>query len=117
MFRPRSQTPTLRTVSRRAKDWMPARWRPSLERLEDRTLLTTSTVGVGPGVHLTNLALDTPGDENYYRFEVLRPDSLDVRVRFTVNPPNLTVEVTDKNLAVIGTSTTVGDTKLVSLSG
>src|SRR5205823_4147009 len=47
----------------------------------DDTRASAANIGVGPGVHLTNLGI-TPGDQDWYHFEVLRPDSIDVRIAF-----------------------------------
>lgn len=57
------------------------------------TPATATNLGVGPGIHLTNLALSTPGQPNYYYFEVLRQSSITVNLNFYRNQGDLQLEV------------------------
>jgi parallel beta-helix repeat protein len=61
----------------------------------DETLLAAADIGVGPGVHLPELTVHEADDQDWYRFEVLRPDSLDVKIAFDPGQGDLLLEVTD----------------------
>ena len=77
----------------------------------------SANIGVGPGVHLNDLGI-TPGDEDWYRFEVLRPDSIDVGIGFTHGAnQELNLEVTDAAGSLLGTGTATVDGSSVALDG
>ncbi|MBI4537341.1 MAG: right-handed parallel beta-helix repeat-containing protein, partial [candidate division NC10 bacterium] len=87
------------------------------DRLEvNDTRETAASVGVGPGVHLAGLTLHEAGDEDWYRFEVVRPDNIDVRIAFVDADGDLGLEVTDAAGTILGASDSGGDTEQVSLA-
>ncbi len=105
-----------------------------VEMFEDRTLLTdvdrfdvaapndtrlqASDIGVAPGVHLTNLTIeqDIHTDANdWYRFTLLRPDSLHIGAQFTHNDGDLNLEVTDADGVPLANSTSLSDNESVDL--
>ncbi len=46
------------------------------------TFATATNIGVGPGINLTNLALNTPGESEYYSFTVLRQSDIAINLDF-----------------------------------
>ena len=74
-------------------------------------------LGVLPGVHLEHLTISAPGDDDWYRLELLRPDDVDIAIDFTHAFGNLDLEVTDAGGTVLGSSTGSADTEQVSLTG
>ena len=99
------------------------RRRSSVERLEPRLLLsgdgrflgnnslaTAANVGVGPGVHITGLSLSA-GSEDWYQFNVLRTDSVNVTLGFVVANGQLNLEVRNASgsIDVLGGAIAGGD--------
>jgi hypothetical protein len=89
----------------------------SPDRFEPDDLLSTAAnIGVGPGVHLSNLSIDSTTDQDWYQFQLLRSDSLNVSIGFTRSAGNLSLEVRNANNQSIGTLSTPTDQDLVQLS-
>ena len=66
-------------------------------------------VGVAPGIHLVDLSLMPAGDTDWYRFDLLRPDSVSI-----VAEGDVQVEATDANGNLLGRGTSEGGrTRLV----
>jgi len=78
---------------------------------------TATDVGVGPGIHLVNLELDDADANDWYRFELLRADDLDIEMTFLHATGDLDLAVTDALGTVLGSSSTETDGELVSLVG
>ncbi len=79
------------------------------DQLEGNATLASATpIGAGPGVHLPDLTIHDSSDQDWYRFELLRGDSLDVAVGFVPASGPLGFEVTDGSGAVLATGTPTG---------
>lgn len=90
----------------------------SADRFEtNESLLTATAVGVGPGVHLSNLSIHSTSDQDWYKFEVLNPDSIDVKANFLSAAGNLDLQITDAVGTVIGQGNSLGDNEVVTLTG
>ena len=69
--------------------------------------VTSTYVGVGPGLHVDGLSLESSADEDWYRFDLIRPDSIDVDVRFSQSRGDVDITVYDSTgVAVLGQSNT-----------
>jgi parallel beta-helix repeat protein len=64
------------------------------------SVATATNLGVAPGIHLTNLALSTPGDYEYYYFELLRQTSINIDLGFYRNQGDLQLEVDSDQASV-----------------
>lgn len=110
----------------------PAR-RPHLrfELLEDRTLCSAdrfdtlvpndvrgSAAGIGaaPGIHLDQLSIAPAGDQDWYRVELLRQDSLDFRLTFLHVHGELSFSVTDAEGVLLGTAGQTADGLALTLN-
>ena len=82
----------------------------------NQTLTEAADIGVGPGVHLSQLSIHEAGDEDWYRFEVLRDNSLDVALDFEAALGELTFEVTDTSGTVLETGTSTPEGATASLN-
>ncbi|MBI3461937.1 MAG: right-handed parallel beta-helix repeat-containing protein, partial [Planctomycetes bacterium] len=51
----------------------------------NESLAAAADIGVGPGAHLAGLTLDSTADQDWYRFELLRKDSIDVKASSVSN--------------------------------
>jgi autotransporter-associated beta strand protein len=81
------------------------------------TQATATYLGVGPGLHVDGLSLQSPTDVDWYRFDLLRPDSVDVDVRFSNSRGNVDLQVYDAVGNLLGQSVTDQDREVVSLAG
>ena len=93
-----------------------------VDSIEDRftgndSLATAGNIGVAPGIHINDLGLGPETGSNWFQFELLRPDDLDVRIDFDHSQSNLDLEVLDASGNSLGTSTTTTNQELVSISG
>ncbi len=61
----------------------------------DQSQATAANVGVGPGVHLANLSIQSVSDQDWYKFQLLRPDSIDVNLGFVPADGELALQVYD----------------------
>lgn len=76
----------------------------------------SSDLGVGPGQHLDGLGIESAGDEDWYKFELLRTDSVDVDIRYSHALGNVDLEVYDSTgVNLLGESKTDRDRDVVSL--
>jgi len=82
----------------------------------NETRETAADAGVGPGVHLRNLSIHDTSDEDWYRFEILRPDSIDADLKFQNPAGALTFDVTDHLGAVLQSSAPTADGASASLA-
>ncbi len=73
---------------------------------------TAAYVGVGPGVHIHRTLLYS-GDQDWYRFQVLRPDSLDISLGYMSAAGGLGLELHDANGTLIGANATPADHQLL----
>ncbi|MCX5660515.1 MAG: right-handed parallel beta-helix repeat-containing protein [Planctomycetota bacterium] len=89
------------------------------DRFENNdTRATAADLGVAPGIHIADADIDTPGDEDWYSFTVLRPGQGDLDVKLTsTSLSSLTLLVTDASGQAIGTATNSISLKKVSLAG
>ena len=91
---------------------------PDPDRFESNdTRVTATDAGVGPGIHLDQLTIHTTTDKDWYRFEVLRPDDLDVRIDFDAGLGALGLEVTSDAGVVLATGTPFAEGVVASLAG
>ncbi len=74
-------------------------------------------VGAVPGVHLGGLTIDSVDTDDWFRFELLDTDDLDISIAFTHATGDLNLYVTDDVATVIGSGISVTDDELVSLTG
>ncbi len=58
-------------------------------------------LGAGPGLHIDGLSLETLGDVDWYEFELLRPDSIEVDIRHSSVHGDIDIEVYDSNQQLI----------------
>ena len=73
-------------------------------------------IGVGPGIHLDNVALASPTDRDWYKFTVLRPtDSINVQAIFRNAAGNIDIDVVTPDGRLLGRSATSRDRELVTL--
>ena len=73
-------------------------------------------LGVAPGIHTTGDSIADPGDIDWYSFEVLREDSVDVLAEFNHNGGNLDIEVYDADNNRIARGKSKTDNERVTLS-
>ncbi|MCC6124661.1 MAG: right-handed parallel beta-helix repeat-containing protein [Pirellulales bacterium] len=76
---------------------------------------SATPLGVGPGLHVDGMSIHSANEEDWYSFELLRPDSVDVDVRYTRVHGNIDLEVYDAQGVKLGESKTDKDRDLVSL--
>lgn len=77
--------------------------------------LTAADIGVGTGMQLNNVNIDQSGDDDWYRFLLLAPDTVDIAATFSHGSGNLDLEVADVNGTVLASSTSSTDNELVQL--
>ena len=83
----------------------------------NETRATAAKVGVGPGVHLPNLSLHNSSDVDWYEFEVLRADTVDVSLEFQHAFGNIDLEIYDATgTTLLGSSTSGTDDESVTLT-
>jgi autotransporter-associated beta strand protein len=86
------------------------------DRYSENEGQTTSTnVGVGPGIHVDGLSLESSSDVDWYEFKLIHPDSIDVDVRASDSRGNVDIEVYDATGTKLGESRTEKDREVVSL--
>lgn len=107
--------------------------RPHLrfELLEDRTLCSAdrfdtllpndirdsaAAIGAAPGIHLDQLSIAPAGDQDWYRFELLRPDSIDFRLVFQRVNGELSFSVMDASGVLLGTAGQTADGLALTLN-
>ena len=73
------------------------------------TRSTAASLGVGPGIHLFDSPID-PGENDWYAFQVLRPDTVDVKIAFDTSVGPLSLDVLDSagNVLQTGSATASG---------
>ena len=86
-----------------------------LEGNNDRN--SAAAVGVGPGVHFVEMTIHDATDEDWYGFKLLHPDDVDVTITFSHADGDLSIEVTDSEGAILGSSASSDDNETVSLNG
>ena len=76
------------------------------------TLATAAIIGAGPGVHLDNLSLQNAGQQDWYKFQLIRPDEIDVNLGFVPANGELSLDVYDSadNVIAAGSPTVDGST-------
>jgi hypothetical protein len=94
---------------------------PEVTRLEERTLLTLTNinVGVAPGAHLLAQQIVGSGNENVYQFQVLRSDSVDVKLASFTSGSTFTLQVTTQAAdggTALGTPSSTSTSLQVALS-
>ena len=73
-------------------------------------------MGVGPGVHLANLSIRTPTEQDWYKFQVLRPDSIDVNLGLVGANGQLALQVEDASQNVLGTAVSTSTSTSISVN-
>ncbi|MEX2188872.1 MAG: right-handed parallel beta-helix repeat-containing protein [Pirellulales bacterium] len=73
-------------------------------RFESNNVIDTAAdIGVAPGIHLADLSLMPAGDTDWYRFDLLRPDSVTIVAKGDVK-----LEATNANGSLLGRGTDEG---------
>src|SRR2546427_2046619 len=73
-------------------------------------------IGIGPGIHLDNLALASPTDQDWYKFTVLRPiDSINVQAVFKNAAGNIDMDVVAPDGRLLGRGAGSKDRELITL--
>lgn len=83
----------------------------------NNTRETAVSIGVGPGVHLSDLSTHLPTDDDWYQFEVLRTDSLDISAVYDQADGSLNLDVYDGTGSLLGTGAYASGSNTVSLTG
>lgn len=84
----------------------------------NETQATAVSIGAGGGVHLAGVNIHLPTDQDWYRFEVLRQDDLDISAVFSQTDGDLNLDVVDAGGNVLGSAVSYsGGRKTVSLTG
>ncbi|WP_404310488.1 PPC domain-containing protein [Neorhodopirellula lusitana] len=73
-------------------------------------------IGAGPGQNLNELTIDN-SNEDWFQFELLGPDAIDVDLFFQHVLGDLSLEVLDSNGSTVGLSQSTNDNENVSLPG
>ena len=74
-----------------------------------------SDIGVSPGQHLTGLNMGLGSDIDIYKFELVRPDSVDVKTLFRHGAGEISFQVTDAKKKLLGKSQRSTDGAYLSL--
>ena len=84
----------------------------------DQSQATAANVGVGPGVHLANLSIQSASEQDWYKFQLLQPDKLDVNLGFVhVRPDDeLALQVYDATGAPVGTISSTANESVAVLT-
>lgn len=77
--------------------------------------LTATNIGIGPGLHVEGMSLETPSDEDWYEFEILEDDDIDVNVRHSNARGNIDLEIYDSQNQLLGSGQTDQDGEVVRL--
>jgi len=78
--------------------------------------VSSTWLGAAPGLHVDGLSLESAADEDWYGFELLRPDSIDVDVRFSGVRGDVNITVYDQTgTNELGQSFSDQDREVVSL--
>ncbi|NQT19058.1 MAG: right-handed parallel beta-helix repeat-containing protein, partial [Planctomycetes bacterium] len=86
------------------------------DRFEDNdSRIAAADIGVGPGVHLNNLTIEA-ADDDWYQFELLAQDHLDVTIQFVHAAGNLDLEITNSAGILADSATSEDDDETVALS-
>lgn len=119
-------------VSKWRKDSSKGRRRPLLiELLENRitpslapdvfegndTRLTAANVGIGIGLHKQGLTIDSPTDQDWFRFDLARGDDITVRIDYAEAAAPLSLALTDAWGNSIGSSSAQAASKTVTATG
>lgn len=59
----------------------------------NNTMGSATFIGAGPGLHLDGLSIESSGDQDWYEFELLKQDSIDVDVRHSSVFGDIDIEV------------------------
>ena len=88
-----------------------------VDRFEpNESFATAADLGVAPGVHVTSLGLQSTTDHDWYKFELLRPDEIDIHLGFVHSQGELVLEVQDAAQNPVGTVTSTPTGLTVSLA-
>lgn len=83
----------------------------------NETFATAAKIGVAPGINIDNLSIHSSTDIDWYRFEVLRSDSIRVKATFPVAQGNLDLQVTNSIGTVIASGTVTSDNEQLDVNG
>jgi hypothetical protein len=87
------------------------------DRFENNDSLATATnAGVAPGVHLNELNIDAAGDDDWYKLELLRPDSIRATATFSVSSGNIDLQITGASGTVVASGSSFGNNEVVTTS-
>ncbi|MCX5661643.1 MAG: right-handed parallel beta-helix repeat-containing protein [Planctomycetota bacterium] len=82
----------------------------------NNSVITAADIGVGPGQHIEYVSIDRPGDADWYRVTLLKPDSLVVKLHSDASFGNVDFEITDAEGAILGQAATGNDDEIVTLA-
>ena len=88
------------------------------DRFEPNNSQATATdLGIAPGIHVDGTSISMDNDQDWYRFQVLRPsDSLDVKLDYAPSRGNLDMDVFDAGGHLVGRSNAVDTKDIVNLT-
>jgi hypothetical protein len=75
---------------------LPDRLEEDEERLNNDFREWAADIGVAPGIHLTGTSISSPGDIDWYKFELVNPEQLTIRLSEQGNAPHLMLLLTDE---------------------
>ncbi len=78
--------------------------------------VAAADIGVAPGFHLTELSIDTANDDDWYKFKVIRPDSLNLTLTFDNSVGNVGFQLVNGSGTVIATATQTTSTATLRTS-
>lgn len=82
------------------------------------TRAAAAALGVAPGLHIADANIDATGDDDWYRFDVLRPGQGELEVKLTSpSLASLSLMVTDADGQAIGASLNNSTLKKTTLTG
>ena len=77
--------------------------------------MSSTDLGLAPGLHVEGLSLESAGDQDWYQFELLRTDDIDVNVRHSQANGNVDLEVYNAAGQRIASGTSNKDGEVVRL--
>ena len=81
----------------------------------NNSMATATFLGAGPGLHVDGLSIETTSDVDWYKFELLRDDSVDVDIRHSGVLGDIDLEVYDAAGQKIAEGNSTKDRDIASL--
>ena len=86
----------------------------SNQHLND-TMASATDIGAAPGIHIKGVSISADHDQDWYYFDLVRPDSIDIKLKERQSFGNLDFAVLDDQGNILGHSSTLTDLKVVTL--